>query len=246
MKLIFSILLFAFFIQNSLASTDYNITIVGLAKTSYDGCKINDENPLFRFSLNVIAYGLKEETEWKIRVGQFSYASCEIYPRSGKQIVFCGINIRVFPVKKVKFTATYSPYDQRSSWTVTGWENIANKEIFSGTCYPEYSYSFVPNSKIQPLVECHSTGANKVTLYGKFTALSKNLRRLSVFPLEISQFLIVDGALFKTECRITSEDSIVCPLYGKKYFQFFTTVSYVNNGQSILVEESNKFNLIDC
>ena len=255
MKSIFSLFLLVFFVQNSLASTDYDITIIGLGQTIYDGCKNDAQYHYFGFSLNIYAYGFKQVTEWKIRIGQFAFANCEIYPKEEQQTITCAIDINVFPLKKVKFPAVYSHYDQRYSWTVTGWEIIANKEIFSDICYPNYFYRFIPNSKIQHLAECDFAGNNKVTIFGKFDmGQFHNLRRLSTDSFQFSSILVVDGFLAKADCIISpddtqnsSEDSMVCVMDGKKYFQFFTTTAIEYNEQvRILIEDSNKMALINC
>ena len=255
MKSIFSLFLLILFAQNILASTDYDVTIIGLGQTIYDGCKNFDQYPYFGFSLNVYAFGFTQVTEWKIRVGQFAYALCEIYPKEEQQTITCAIDINLFPVKKVKFPAVYSHYDQRYSWTVTGWEILANKEIFSDYCYPTYLYSFIPNLKTQHFTECDYDGNNRVTIYGKFdTAQYKNLRRLSTDSFEFSPILIVDGFLAKANCFISpdyiensSEVPMVCIMNGKKYFQFFSTIAIEYNEQSrILIEDSNKLALINC
>ena len=255
MKSIFSLLLLVFFIQSSLASTDYDITIIGLGETIYDGCKSDNQVPYFGFSLNVFAIGFKEVTEWKINVGRLAYANCEVYPKEEMQTIVCAIDVNLFPLKSVKFPPIYSHFDQRYYWTVTGWEKIANKEIFANFCYPKYFYSFVPSTKTQHLVECDYAGNNKVTIFGKFDmAQFKNLRRLSTDSFEFSPILIVDGLYAKANCLISpdftqnsSEDAMVCVMNGRKYFQFFATTAIEYNEQSrILIEDSNKLALINC
>lgn len=255
MKSISSLLLLVFFAQNTLSSTDYDVTILGLGETVYDGCQSDAQYPLFAFSLNVFAIGFKEETEWKISMGRLVYANCVIYPKEEMQTIVCAIDINLFPLKTVKFPATYSHFDQRYLWTVSGWENIANKEIFLNKCYPKYLYSFTPSSKTQHLVECDFAGNNKVTIFGKFEmAFSQNLRRLSTDSFEFSPILIVDGFFAKANCLISfddrvnsSEDSMVCVMNGRKYFQFFTTTAIEFHEQSrILIEDSNKLALINC
>ena len=131
MKSIFSLLLLVFFVQSSLASSDYDITIIGLGETIYDGCKSDSQVPYFGFSLNVFAYGFKEVTEWKINIGRLAFANCEVYPKEDMQTIVCFINVNVFPLKTVKFPPIYSHFDQRYFSTVTDWEKIANKKIIS-------------------------------------------------------------------------------------------------------------------
>lgn len=256
MKSIFSLLLLVFFSQNTLSSTDYDVTILGLGETVYDGCRYDAQAPYFGFSLNVIAYGFNQETEWKIRIGRVAFANCVIYPKEGEmQTITCAIDINLFPLKNARFPATYSHYDQRYIWTVTGWENIANYEILSGSCYPKYLYSFVAYSNTQHEVICDGAGNNKVTIYGRFDmAQYQNLRRLSTDSLEFSPVLIVDGILAYANCAISldftensSEYPMVCVIDGKKDFQFFSTTAIDTYSQSrVLVEDSNRLGLLVC
>lgn len=259
MKSIFSLLLLAFFIQNILSASDYDITIKAFLPEKNE---CNPKHPqlgsYFAFYLNVVASGFDKETEWKLQLdGQYAYADCYVYPDSGVgQTIACTVNTRNFPLKGAKLPATYTHYDSRYGFTVTGWENVANKVILSTSCYPTYSYSFIPSTS-QHEVVCDASGNNQVTIYGLFEKATQpeSVRRLSSDEdLVFSPYIIIDGNAAQVTCAIkrdgsvnSSEDAMVCGIKGNNYFQFFATTATDEVEKTIvLVEDSQKMALVKC
>ena len=259
MKSIFSLLLLAFFIQNILSASDYDITIKEFL-SEMNECKPNDPQigSYFAFYLKIDASGFQKETEWKLQLdGQYAYADCFVYPEPAEdQKIACTVNTRNFPLKGAKLPGTYTHYDSRYGFTVTGWEKVANKVILSTSCYPTYSYSFIP-SKTQHEVVCDASGYNQVTIYGLFEKATQpeSVRRLSSDEdLVFSPYIIVDGNAVTVNCAIkrdgsvnSSEDAMVCAIKGNSYFQFFATTAIEEVEKTIvLVEDSQRMGLIKC
>ena len=264
MKSILSLFLIAFFIQNILASGDFDITIYGIVPADHEiygkliGCFNNDQTPMYSFYLDVATTGFTEKKyEWKLLLDdKFTYANCEIYGNYETQQIACAVNILLYPLNAISFPTEYKPYNQNEAFTVTGWENIASKPILDKPCYPSYLYSFVPSEKIQHEVVCDAAGNNQVTIYGTFEKAqtqSKSVRRLSTDAIEFDPILIVDGALSKAKCSIqetvenSSEDAMVCTINGEKYFEFFptTAVEKIEN-VNVVIEASKQLGLVDC
>ena len=264
MKSILSLFLIAFFIQNILTKGDFDITIYGIVPADHEiygkliGCFNTAEQPMYSFYLDAATTGFTEkEYEWKLLLDdKFTYASCLIYGNYDTQQIPCAVNILLYPLKTISFPAEYRPYNENESFTVTGWENIASKPILDKPCYPSYLYSFAPSPKIQHEVVCDSAGNNQVTIYGEFKkekTPSQSVRRLSSDAIEFDPILIVDGALSKAKCSIketeenSSEDTMVCTIFGERYFEFFptTAVDKVEN-VNVLVEDSKQLGLVVC
>ena len=261
MKSFLSLFLLTIFIQNSLSSSDMDVTIKGFVKEQRPVCDPNNaQGPLYVFYIQAAVSGfpdLSEGTEWKLQLdGQNAYASCRLYKDTGKdQGIACTVDISIFPLKSVKLPAQYSHYDQRYSWTVNGWNLIANQELLQASCYPPYLYYFTPNQDPHQIV-CDS-GYNKVTIFGKFGKYTTptSLRRLSTdVELDFSPYLIVDDKLSQAKCVYSSlsqvnssEDSMVCLIYGQSYFKFFSTtaIDTVENAR-VLVEDSVAMKLTYC
>lgn len=265
MKSILSLFFIAFFIQNTLASSDFDVTINGIVPAEgdyekYIGCFNTATSPYYSFYLDVATSGFNEkdkEYEWKVLLDdKFTYANCVIYGGYETQKIACAVNILLYPLKGIKFPTDYRPYNQNEAFTVTGWGTIANKVILEKACYPSYLYSFVPSANTQHETVCDSAGNNQVTIYGAFEKTqtpSQNVRRLSTDGIEFEPILIVDGTLGKAVCSIketaenSSEDAMVCVINGKKYFEFFptTAVEKVEN-VNVLVETSKQLGLAAC
>jgi hypothetical protein len=260
MKSFLSLFLLTILIQNSLSSSDMDITIKKLLLDK-SGCDPkNVQGPLYVFYIQVAVSGfpdLADGTEWKLQLdGQNAYASCRLYKDTGKdQGIACTVDISIFPLKSVKLPAQYSHYDQRYSWTVNGWNLIANQELLQASCYPPYLYYFTPNQDPHQIV-CDS-GYNKVTIFGKFGKYTTptSLRRLSTdVELDFSPYLIVDDKLSQAKCVYSSlsqvnssEDSMVCLIYGQSYFKFFSTTAIDTVEKArVLVEDSVAMKLTYC
>ena len=266
MKSILSLFLIAFFIQNTLASGDFDVTIKGIVSAEdpdygkYIGCFNTAKTPLYSFYLHVATTGFEtkdKEYEWKVLLDdKFTYANCVIYGGYEEQKIGCAVDILRFPLKTMNFPVDYRRYDPNEAFTVTDWGTIANKPILAGSCYPSYLYSFVPSEKTQHEVVCDSAGNNQVTIYGAFEKAqtpSQNVRRLSTDALEFEPILIVDGTLAKAICSITeteensSEDAMVCTVYGEKYLEFFPTTAIEKTEQvNVVVEASKQLGLVYC
>ena len=266
MKSILSLLLIAFFIQNTLASSDFDVTIKGIVPKSdkdageYIGCFSTAETPLYSFYLDVATSGFTEQDKvynWKILLDdKFTFANCEIYGGRETQKIGCAVDILTFPLNPMKFPIDYRPSTPDEAFSVTNWTNIANKPILEEKCYPNYLYRFTPSEKTQHEVVCDSVGNNQVTIYGAFEKKktpSQNVRRLSSEPIEFDPILIVDGALAQAKCSITeteensSEDAMVCLINGEKYFEFFPTSAKENiNKDNVVVEASKQLGLVYC
>ena len=261
MKSFLSLFLLTILIQNSLSSSDMDITIKKLLLDK-SGCDPkNVQGPLYVFYIQVAVSGfpdLADGTEWKLQLdGQNAYASCRLYKDTGKdQGIACTVDISIFPLKSVKLPAQYSHYDQRYSWTVNGWNLIANQELLQTSCYPEYLYYFTPSQTTPHELVCDS-GYNKVTIYGKFSKSTTpgSLRRLSTdVELDFSPYLIVDDKLSQAKCVYSSlsqvnssEDSMVCLIYGQSYFKFFSTTAIDTVEKArVLVEDSVAMKLTYC
>jgi hypothetical protein len=261
MKSFLSLFLLTIFIQNSLSSSDMDVTIKGFVKEQPPVCDPNNaQGPLYVFYIQAAVSGfpdLSEGTEWKLQLdGQNAYASCRLYKDTGKdQGIACTVDISIFPLKSVKLPAQYSHYDQRYSWTVNGWNLIANQELLQASCYPPYLYYFTPNQDPHQIV-CDS-GYNKVTIFGKFGKYTTptSLRRLSTdVELDFSPYLIVDDKLSQAKCVYSSlsqvnssEDSMVCLIYGQSYFKFFSTTAIDTVEKArVLVEDSVAMKLTYC
>jgi hypothetical protein len=263
MKSFLSLLLIAFFIQNALASGDFDVTINGIVPAEgdyaqYIGCFNTAQQPYYTFYLDVATTGFTEkEYEWKVLLDdKFTYANCVIYGGYETQKIPCTVNILLYPLKPIKFPTDYRSFNQNEAFTVTGWGNIANKPVLDKECYPSYLYSFTPSSNTQHETVCDSVGNNQVTIYGAYEKKqtpSQNVRRLSTDGIEFEPLLIVDGTLSKAICSIketaenSSEDTMVCVINGKKYFEFFptTAVEKVEN-VNVLVETSKQLGLAAC
>ena len=261
MKSFLSLILLTIFVQNSLSSSDKDVTIVKLLPELYACDPKNKDGALYVFYIEATVSGfpdIEEGTEWKLQLaGQNAYASCRLYKDTGKnQGVPCTVDINLFPLKTAKLPVEYSHYDQRYDWTVSGWEKIANQDVLLQKCYPEYLYSFAPSSKTSHEIICDS-GYNKVTIYGEFSKATtpQSLRRLSTdVEIEFSPYLIVDDKLAQAKCTYSSlseanssEDAMVCYIYGQNYFQFFaTTVVDTVEKARVLVEDSVAMKLTYC
>ena len=266
MKSVLILLLIAFFIQNTLASGDFDVTIKSIVPADdpdcyqYIGCFNTLSAPMYSFYLLVATTGFEAKAEpyqWKILLDdKFTYANCEIYGGKEEQKIGCAVDILRYPLKPMNFPIEYRPYDPNEAFTVTGWGAIANKPILAASCYPNYLYSFVPSENIQHEVVCDSAGNNQVTIYGAFEnkqTPSQNVRRLSTDALEFEPILIVDGTLAKAICSITiteensSEDAMVCTVYGEKYLEFFPTTAIEKTEQvNVVVEASKQLGLVYC
>ena len=264
MKSFISLFLIAFFIQNILASSDFDVTIKSIVPASdpdygkYIGCLNNIETPMYSFYLLVATTGFNEKDKkyyWKILLdNKFTYANCEIYGGYAEQKIGCAVDITIFPLKAISFPAQYRPYDQNEAFTVTGWDVLANKPVLAEPCYPSYLYSFVPSEKTQHEIVCDNVGNNQVTIYGKFdSSKTQNVRRLSTDALAFEPMLIVDGSLAKAKCSIqqttqnSSEDAMICVMYGEKYCEFFPTTAIENTEKvRVVVEASKQLGLIKC
>ena len=266
MKSVLSLLLIAFFIQNTLASGDFDVTIKGIVSKEdkdygkYIGCFNTDATPMYSFYLEVATTGFEtkdKEYEWKVLLDdKFTYANCVIYGGYEEQKIGCAVDILRYPLQKMNFPIEYRPFEPNEAFTVTGWGVISNKPILDADCYPNYLYKFVPSEKTQHEVVCDSVGNNQVTIYGSFEKQktpSQNVRRLSTDSIEFDPILIVDGALAKATCSITetvensSEDTMVCTIYGEKYFEFFPTTAVEKTEKvNVLVEASKQLGLVAC
>ena len=261
MKSFLSLFLLTIFIQNSFSATDMDVTIKGFLQDKPAVCDPkNAQGPLYVFYIVAAVSGfpdLSEGTEWKLQLdGQNAYASCRLYKDTGvDQGIACTVDISTFPLKSVKLPAQYSHYDQNYSWTVNGWNLIANQELLKEPCYPPYLYYFTP-SQAQHSIVCDS-GYNKVTIYGKFgqSTTPQSLRRLSTdVELEFSPYLIVDDKFSKATCAYSSvsevnssEDAMVCLIYGQNYFKFFSTTALDTVSKArVLVEDSVAMKLTYC
>ena len=264
MKSFISLFLIAFFIQNILASSDSDVTIKSIVPASdpdygkYIGCFNNIETPMYSFYLLVATTGFNEKDkkyEWKMLLdNKFTYANCVIYGGYDEQKIGCAVDITIFPLKAMSFPAQYRPYDQNEAFTVTGWDVLANKPVLDQPCYPSYLYSFVPSEKTQHEIVCDTAGNNQVTIYGKFDrSKTQNVRRLSTEALAFEPILIVDGSLAKAKCSIqqpaenSSEDTMICVMFGEKYCEFFPTTAIENTEKvRVVVEASKQLGLIKC
>ena len=264
MKSFISLFLIAFFIQNILAATDFDVTIKGIVPADDPkykdsiGCFNTAKQPLYSFYLNVTTSGFEvkdKEYEWKVLLDdKFTYANCVIYGGHPEQNIPCAVDITIFPLKAMSFPAQYRPYDQNEAFTVTGWDVLANKPVLDQPCYPSYLYSFVPSEKTQHEIVCDNAGNNQVTIYGKFDrSQTQNVRRLSTDALAFEPILIVDGSLAKAKCSIqqtaenSSEDAMICVMYGEKYCEFFPTTAIENTENvRVVVEASKQLGLIKC
>ena len=266
MKSVLSLLLIAFFIQNTLASGDFDVTIKGIVSAEdpdygkYIGCFNTAKTPLYSFYLHVATTGFEtkdKEYEWKVLLDdKFTYANCVIYGGYEEQKIGCAVDILIYPLKQMNFPIEYRRFDPNEAFTVTNWGTIANQPILAAPCYPSYLYSFVPSEKTQHEVVCDSAGNNQVTIYGAFEKAqtpSQNVRRLSTDALEFEPILIVDGTLAKARCSITetvensSEDAMVCTVYGEKYLEFFPTTAIEKTEQvNVVVEASKQLGLVYC
>ena len=266
MKSVLSLLLIAFFIQNTLASGDFDVTIKGIVSADdpdygkYIGCFKTAETPMYSFYLHVATTGFETKDkiyQWKVLLdNKFTYANCEIYGGYEEQKIACAVNILTYPLKPMNFPTEYRRYDPNEAFTVTGWGTIANQPILAASCYPSYLYSFTPSEKTQHEVVCDSAGNNQVTIYGAFETAqtpSQNVRRLSADALEFEPLLVVDGTLAKASCSFketeenSSEDALVCTVYGEKYLEFFPTTAIEKTEQvNFLVEASKQLGLVYC
>jgi len=266
MKTVFSLLLIALFIQNILASGDFDVTIKGIVSAEdpdygkYIGCFNSAATPMYSFYLEVATTGFEtkdKEYEWKVFLDdKFTYANCVIYGGYVEQKIACAVDILRYPLKPMNFPIEYRPYDPNEAFTVTGWGAISNKPILAAACYPNYLYSFAPSEKTQHEVVCDSAGNNQVTIYGSYEkeqTPSQNVRRLSTDSIEFDPVLIVDGALAKASCSITetvensSEDTMVCAINGEKYFEFFPTTAIEKTEKvNVLVGASKQLGLVAC
>ena len=213
---------------------------------------------MYSFYLLVATTGFNEKDkkyEWKILLdNKFTYANCEIYGGYAEQKIGCAVDINTFPLKAMSFPAQYRPYDQNEAFTVTGWDVLANKPVLDQPCYPSYLYSFVPSEKTQHEIVCDTAGNNQVTIYGKFDrSKTQNVRRLSTEALAFEPILIVDGSLAKAKCSIqqteenSSEDTMICVMFGEKYCEFFPTTAIENTEKvRVVVEASKQLGLIKC
>ena len=260
MKSFLSLFLLTIFIQNSLSSSDLDVTIKNWLPKMHKCDYKNLQGPLYVFYFQAAVSGfpaLDQGTEWKLQLdGQNAYASCRLYADTGKdQAVACTVDISIFPLKSVKLPAKYSHYDQSYTWTVNGWDIIANQEILEEACYPEYLYQFTPNT-LQHEIVCDS-GYNKVTIYGKCSKSTTpgSLRRLSTdVELEFSPYLIIDDKFGQAKCAYSSlsevnasEDAMVCLIYGQNYFKFFSTTAIDTVEKArVLVEDSVAMKLTYC
>jgi hypothetical protein len=264
MKSFISLFLIAFFIQNILAATDFDVTIKGIVPADDPkykdsiGCFNTAKQPLYSFYLHVATSGFEvkdKEYEWKVLLDdKFTYANCVIYGGYPEQYIPCAVDITIFPLKPISFPAQYRRYNQNEAFTVTGWEVIANKTVLDQFCYPSYLYSFVPSANTQHEIVCDTAGNNQVTIYGKFDrSQTQNVRRLSTDALAFEPILIVDGSLAKAKCSIqqtaenSSEDAMICVMYGEKYCEFFPTTAIENTEKvRVVVEASKQLGLIKC
>lgn len=262
MRAIISLFLLTFLIQNSLSSSDFDITITGIDKEQAFGCFPEEKTlgPVFVFYLKMKVTGfpdIEAGTEWKIRLDDpYAYASCFIYANDGKeQSTACTINVLLFPLDQIKFPQTYSHYDKSYGWTVTNWDILAKEPISLQPCYPKYLYSFTPSADTREEVVCNSQ-YNQVTIYGKFEkASSSSLRRLSTdVELKFKTYILIDGYFGEAKCEYStvneansSEDALYCLIYGEKNFQFFQTAAVDTVEQAtVLVRASRQYNLISC
>jgi len=263
MKSILSLFLIAFFIQN-IWTSDFAITIYGIVPADDNiykdliGCFNTDQTPMYSFYLDVATTGFTEKKyEWKLLLDdKFTYANCEIYGNYKTQQIACAVNILLYPLKVISFPNEYRPFYQNETYTIKGWENIANKPILDKPCYPNYLYIFVPSSNKQHEVLCDSVGNNQVTIYGIFEkaqTLSQSIRRLSTDVKEFDPILIVDGEVAGAKCSIqenvenSNEDAMVCLIDGKNYLEFFDTIGVEKTESvNILVEASKQLRLTTC
>ena len=262
MRAIIILFLFTFLIQNSLSSSDFDVTITGIdTKLSY-GCFPEHETlgPVFIFYLKMKVTGfpdLKDGTEWKIRLDDpYAYATCYIYAsKESEQSTACTINALLFPLDRIKFPQTYSHYDQSYGWTVTNWDILVKEVVSLEPCYPKYLYSFTPSADTREEVVCNSK-YNQVTIYGKLEkASTPSLRRLSTdAELKFNPYILIDGYFSQAKCEYSSlneanssEDALYCLVYGEQNFQFFQTAAVDSVTQSnVLVKASRQYNLISC
>lgn len=258
MKSIFLLFLLTFFIQNSLAMYEYQIHFTGY-NDGYSKCVPSDSvvGPYYVFRLSADITGFPGEIEFQMKINDYISANCAI-PNNGKQNITCTIDILKSPLNKLKLSSSYENYFGNYNWTIEGWENVYKNPILSTSCYPTYSYYFIPpNHYKHPFtIECHSKGYNQVTITGQFGKYGSSKDLDSSMELEVSPLVYVGRQnVGQVKCTLKSKKQfyamnaeLICIANNEMLnFSLYNTTVYDNKEKvTVFIEESENFFLKNC